>query len=195
MSVGVPQWTVRVMSVVPSLKALKRQSDSLWKPHASEKKRVFHGRERIYTYRYWPPESIRNISSTVNLLLVSLVGLQRQAAETTQRMSSMFCCPLTRGFCFLCTQYGVHDPVVGEHELKCVCCGFNNTFLHLCDWRGTEITARVLFADVFGFMASWKCKSWKTETHMWCFYGIFSTHHTHVTNFPVTGCYVRGAIV
>lgn len=31
----------------------------------------------VFTHRYWPPESTRYISSTVNFLFVSFVGLKK----------------------------------------------------------------------------------------------------------------------
>lgn len=72
MSVGVPQWTVRVMSVVPSL---------VWRETRCKMSHPKHSvcqQERAVTHRYWPPESTRYISSTVSFRLDSLVGLKQQ---------------------------------------------------------------------------------------------------------------------
>lgn len=74
MGVGFPQWTVRVMSVVPSLIAVRDKVTLFkWKWHEVK---LEAWAECIFTHRYWPPESTRYISSTVNFLLFSAVGLQ-----------------------------------------------------------------------------------------------------------------------
>lgn len=63
----------------------ERQDDSFQKQVTLGETR----RQCDFTHRYWPPESIRYISSTVNLLLVSFVGLQhRKTGNNKQEIIS-----------------------------------------------------------------------------------------------------------
>lgn len=90
MSVGFPQWTVLVMSVVPSLAVWKKRERKTTESHFRSwlYQRTVCGfwAGCVFAHRYWPPESIRNISSTVSIRFVSLVGLQTQGASVYLQM-------------------------------------------------------------------------------------------------------------
>lgn len=89
MSVGVPQWTVRVMSVVPSLRVARNAVTHILLTRPEVKLE-----ESGFTHRYWPPESTKNISSTVSLLLVSSDGLKGKkstGSETGEIYDSVYC--------------------------------------------------------------------------------------------------------
>lgn len=128
---GVPQWTVRVMSVVPSLivvrdkmSHLKRQwgEPALWKA------------ECVLTHRYWPPESTRYISSTVSLRAASLVGLQQHKQEIKQRCNDALIQRVIYVLVLTSLKYAsnLQTDSWSPGVCCCCCCEHNQTLPVMC---------------------------------------------------------------